>query len=754
MKKLYPLIILAFLFSSCQAATPTLAPDAPTLTPTPALHKPNVNVTSVPDAQSASTLFLDSWKSEDYTSMYALLSQASAGAISAEDFAARYRDTAINMTLQNIEVTPADTVVHPTTAQTPFSITYKTQLFGDLQRDMKLTLVLENSQWRVDWNDGLILPELQGGNKLVIEFTIPERANIYDHNGEAIAAPATVYSLGLQPGKIDPETEQDMVVLLARLTGKKIEDIYASYAFAAPDWYIPVGLATSDGMKENRIELDSFPAVVINEFPSRYSYELRNSYYNDGLAPQTTGYVLAISSEQLEDYRRLGYRGDEKVGVSGLEKWGEGYLAGSHGASVNIVSPDGQTLSRLLAADAQPSQSITTTIDYNLQMLIQRSMGDYRGAVVVMERDTGKVLAMVSSPGFDPNTFQAGNSNATPEELAKVLNNPEQPLLNRAAQGGYPLGSVFKVITMAAALETGVFNDEMIYECGSDFRELPGEILDDWTKAKGYKPSGSLNLSGGLIRSCNPWFYHIGLELYRQGHTMAVSDMSRAFGLGKETGIGQVSEDLGFIPDPADEREAVQLAIGQGQMLVTPLQVARFIAAIGNGGTLYRPNLVEQINRPDGSVALSFQPEVIGTLPVSPENLKIIQTAMEGVAFSRKPRGTAFDVLYSLQVPVAGKTGTATTSEGDPHSWFGGYTNKQNDARPNIAVAIILENAGEGSDYAAPLFRRVVELYYSDYNFPGPLLPWESKLYTLASPTPIPSATPTGTPTPVGTPAP
>jgi penicillin-binding protein 2 len=756
MKILYTMLILAVLLSACQsAATPAPVPTAgPTGTATPAQHKPQVNITSAPDAQAASTLFLEAWKKSDYASMYALLTQASAKTIPAEDFATRYREAAVNMTLQGIEITPAATVIHPTSSQTALSVTYTTHLFGKLTREMRLSMTLENGQWKVDWNDGLILPELQGGNKLAIDFTIPERANIYDHNGQPIAAPMMVYSLGLQPGKIDPETEQDMVVLLAKMTGKKIDDIYKSYAFAAPDWYIPVGLATADGMKENRTELERYPAVVVTEFASRYSYELRNTYYNDGMAPQTTGYVLSIPSEKLEEYRRLGYRGDEKVGASGLEKWGEGYLAGSHGATVNVVGPDGQAISRLLSADAQPSQSITTTLDNDLQMLIQRSMGDYRGAVVVMERDTGRVLAMVSSPGFDPNTFQSGNGNATAEELGKVLNNPEQPLLNRAAQSSYPLGSVFKVITMAAALESGVFNNDMIYDCGSDFRELPDEVLDDWTKAKGYKPSGPLTISGGLIRSCNPWFYHIGLELYRQGFTKAVSDMARGFGLGKETGIGQVSEDAGFIPDPADEREAVQLAIGQGKTLVTPLQVARFIAAVGNGGTLYRPNLVERINRPDGSVALSFQPEVMGTLPVKPETLKIIQTAMEGVAFSRKPRGTAFDVLYSLQVPIAGKTGTATTSEGDPHSWFGGYTNKQNDSRPNIAVAIILENAGEGSEFAAPLFRRIIELYYSDYTFPGPLLPWEGKLYTLASPTPIPSITPTMTPTPAGTPAP
>lgn len=753
MKILYSLIILALLLTSCQTVPPTATPG-PTLTPTSALHKPQVKVTSVPDASSATRLFLDAWKNEDYPAMYALLSQATSQTITLEQFSARYRDAATNMTLQNIEVSPGATGTHTAAAQTPFSITYQTHLFGKLQRDMVLNMVLENGQWRVEWNDGLVLPELLGGNKLAIDFTIPERANIYDRNGNPIAAPTEVYSLGLQPGKINADNEQAMVTLLSKLTGKKIEDIYNSYAFAAPDWYIPVGLATAAGVQQNRAELDQYPAVVITGFPTRYSFTLNNSYYNQGMASQTTGYVLSIPSEKLEQYRRLGYRGDEKVGASGLEKWGEGYLAGSHGAVVTVMNPQGQSVSRLFQADGQPSQSITTTLDNDFQMKIQRSMGDYRGAVVVMERDTGRILAMVSSPGFDPNTFQSGNGNATTEELNKVLNNPEQPLLNRAAQSSYPLGSVFKVITMAAALESGVFTKDSTYECGLDFREIPGLVLDDWTKAKDYPPSGLLNLSGGLIRSCNPWFYHIGLELYRQGYTKAIADMARAFGLGKETGIGQVAEDPGLIPDAENENDAVQLAIGQGRTLVTPLQVARFIAAIGNGGTLYRPNLIERINRPDGSVALSFQPEVTGILPVSPENLKIIQEAMVGVAFNKKPRGTAFDVLYTLQVPVAGKTGTATTSEGDPHSWFGGYTNKQSDARPNIAVAIILENAGEGSEYAAPLFKRVVELYYSDFTFPGELLPWESRLYTLASPTPIPSITPTGTPEPTGTPAP
>jgi penicillin-binding protein 2 len=223
--------------------------------------------------------------------------------------------------------------------------------------------------------------------------------------------------------------------------------------------------------------------------------------------------------------------------------------------------------------------------------------------------------------------------------------------------------------------------------------------------------------------------------------------MSRAFGLGSATGIGQIAEDPGNIPDPQSEGDAVQLAIGQGAMLVTPLQVARFIAAVGNGGTLYKPTLIEKITLPDGTPSYTFQPEKTGSLPVSPENLKIIQDAMEGVAFSKKPIGTAREVLASVPYKLAGKTGTATTSEGRPHSWFGGYTDRPEGEKPNIAVAVIVENGGEGSEVAAPFFKRVLSLYFSDGVSAGDLLPWESRPYRLSTETPEPTATPTATPT-------
>jgi penicillin-binding protein 2 len=432
----------------------------------------------------------------------------------------------------------------------------------------------------------------------------------------------------------------------------------------------------------------------------------------------------------------------------GIEKWAEDYLAGQHGGSLYIVDPDtGQITARLGSVPPQPAQSVSLTIDSTLQRAAQQALIGYRGAVVVVERDTGRVLAMASSPGYDANLFETTNFNNS--LLGDMLSDPTQPLVNRATQGQYPLGSVFKVITFSAGLESGLFLPESTYDCQYEWTGLNDQTRYDWTwehcqdriqeglscDTDDSTPSGQLTYPEGLMRSCNPYFWQIGLDLYNFDRSADIANMARAFGLGSPTGIEQVAEASGQINDPPGPVEAVNISIGQGDVLVTPLQVAMMIAAVGNGGTLYRPQVIEKIQPIEGNPTVVFKPEARGTLPLRSDNLELLQEAM--ITVITNPRGTAHFRLRGLDIPIAGKTGTAESGSGEPHAWFAGYTyaNEADTTIPNIAIAVILENAGEGSDFAAPVFRRMVDVYYT--GGPRALLPWEANYGIRKTPTPL-----------------
>ncbi|HTP00698.1 MAG TPA: penicillin-binding transpeptidase domain-containing protein [Anaerolineales bacterium] len=747
------LSVLVIVLGACSRSSGNTPGPAGTGTAAMTGTPPEVNITHAPDAGPVMKAYLEALQKNDFASMYGVLSSSSQDVLKQDDFVKKYTDALDSLSAAKLDYQILSETKNPNAAQVGFRIVYHTALFGDIARDMNAHFNMEQGQWRLQWDDGLILPELAGGNLLKTDYQIPSRGDIYDQNGLPMVTQKDAYALGITPGQLGGKSEGVLVAELAMLCHKTVDSIKNAYANAAPDWYVAICDSAADET-QGILDLNA-SGLTVTPYSSRF-------YLDQGIAPQVVGYASLIHKEDIEEYRRNGYRGDEKVGQTGIEKSMEQYLAGKHGGTLYVVDPNGQIVSKLGSTDPQPADSVYLTIDKNLQEEVQKTLMSFTGAAVVMERDTGRVLAMASSPGYDQNLFDPNNFNSG-YLLGDLMNDQNQPLVNRAAQGQYPLGSAFKPITMAAALESGLYLPQTTYDCQYDFTELQslgGPVLHDWTwehcqdriasgkecNTSDSQPSGLLTLQEGLMRSCDPYFWHIGLDLYNNNRAGDIASMAKAFGLGSATGIDAVAEATGNIPVPTEPIDATNEAIGQGDVQVTPLQVARFVAAIGNGGTLYRPQLIEKIQPVNGDPVKSFKPEAAGTLPLRPDNLKAIQESMQMVV--KDPRGTAYYRMLGLDLPFAGKTGTAQTGPGlKPDAWFIGYTDDAaNSGKPDIAIAVILENQGEGSDWAAPVFRGIVQSYYY-----GSIqtVPWFGPFDNPYTPTPF-GGVPTKTPRPRG----
>ena len=294
------LILLSFLTGCTQARSSS----TPTIAPSPTLGAVSVGITPAPDANLAARKFLDAWKTDDYASMYAMLTSVSRDAISQEDFEKHFSGITSEMALSGIEYEILSSLVaSPESAQVGYRMHFQSALVDDLVKDTKMNLSLESGQWRVQWDDTLVMPELAGGNYLGMERFIPARANIYDRNGEALVAQTDATAIGLVPGQIDPEQEETLFTWLERLTGQRADDIRARYASfpAGADWYLPLGEVPSDLIAKNFDFLSGLSGLQLNSNKWRY-------YFDGGVAPHVVGYVTTIQQGQEEEYRRKGYR--------------------------------------------------------------------------------------------------------------------------------------------------------------------------------------------------------------------------------------------------------------------------------------------------------------------------------------------------------------------------------------------------------------------------------------------------------------
>jgi penicillin-binding protein 2 len=399
-------------------------------------------------------------------------------------------------------------------------------------------------------------------------------------------------------------------------------------------------------------------------------------------AAQVVGYLGHPTAEELNRPELAGSEDSDWIGRAGIEAAFEKRLAGEKGGSIVIVDQAGGLVRTIAQKAAQPGEDVQLTLDADLQQQAASALGDQIGSAIVMDPRDGSLLALVSRPSFDPNRFVAGLSDAEWQRL----NGESQPLVLRPTESAYATGSTFKVITMAAGLERGVVTPDDSFDCGLDWNGLPGVTLHNW------QAQGRLNLVEALTESCNPAFYEIGLKLHTHDPA-SLPGFARAFGLGQPTGVAGVPESVGKVPEPRNAGEAVNLAIGQGALLASPLQLANAYAALANGGTLRTPLLVQ--GAPQATR---------GALPISASTRATIIEGMSRVTST--PRGTAAYAFQGERTPIAAKTGSAENENPEAHAWFVGFATPD---QPRVLVLAMVEGGEHGGTVAAPVARKIID---------------------------------------------
>ena len=648
--------------------------------------------------------YVQLWTNSDFTGMYQLLSTTSQQTIKEDDFVKRYQDIYAEAGETSLVATIGN--APPDATRIPIHVVWQSGKIGEIQQDNTMALVHEGDVWKVDWTPSMIFNNLNDGLVRWIP-EVPQRGRILDRKGRPLASLGMISKVGIIPGQI--KDENAMVQQLSQLLDMTPDEIKAKYAGGQPDWFMPVRNFPANIDPGLLSKLNAIPGVVVQQWPDRV-------YPAGTAAAQVVGYLSEITADELKTMSKDGYQSGDRIGRAGIESWGEKYLSGKRGGRLVIVGPDGTERSTIAEIKSEPADDIVTTIDLDVQTAAYQSLGDKWGSVVVLDPSDGAVLAMASNPSYDPNQFILG---MTDQQWADLNDNTKRPLENRATQVGYPIGSTFKVVTMAAGMQSLGLTPQSSFSCPASF-SLPGsdQKWHDWS-ANG---QGTLTLYNALVQSCDTVFYQVADQLDKKGSNI-LPDAAKAFGFGTPTGIPEIPETPGTVPDPDwkiktvndywARGDAINLSIGQGYFLATPLQVADAYAAIANGGTLWQPYLVQEVKKIDGTAVYTAKPKEKGKLPATADQLASIRSALHQVTTA--PNGTAAG--FSVAKPfagdthnIAGKTGTAESSQEEPHAWFAAFS--PTDGAKLASVAMV-EHGGEGGDVAAPIVRKVIDAYYN-----------------------------------------
>ena len=547
-------------------------------------------------------------------------------------------------------------------------------------------------------------------NRLRFVPVAASRGAIMDRAGKVLVSNRPSFSLAVVPQEVkDKDALLDRLARLLGLDRVELEERWKKVTGRAK--YYPVVLASNisrdqvEIIEENRLRL---PGVEIEMKPVR-------EYSSNILAAHLLGYIGEVSDDEMDRQGYEEYNPGDYVGKNGIERSWEQELHGSDGGRQLEVDARGRVLRTVSESHPTVGNSVVLTLDAAVQKQAEMAFGDQAGAAVALDVNSGEVLAFVSTPSFDPALF----SGKLPADVWKAyLDDKRHPLENKALTGQYPPGSTFKVITALAGLENGMISDSTSVNCSGSY-QLGNSTFKCWNK----RGHGTTSLKKSLRESCDVYYYQLGERL----GVDLIAKTAQKFLLGAPLGIGLNNEKPGLIPTAEWKQkrfgkrwyqgETLSVAIGQGYVLMTPIQLASMIATVANEGTVYRPFLVKRIVDTDGKSLKEFKPEIIGRTGISADKFRLVKQGLFAVV--NEPGGTG-GVARLYDVQVAGKTGTSQvvklrdSQRGTPyqfrdHALFVAFAPYD---KPEIAVAVVVEHGEHGGSAAAPIAARMLRAYF------------------------------------------
>lgn len=629
---------------------------------------------------------------------------------------------------------------------------------------LSLFVLLFARLWYLQVMAGQEYADLAQGNAVRTVSLEAPRGRILDRDGEVLVENRYAYVVGVQPSELpsDPDEADAVLADLADLLGTDQEDLEHEIETSRSSPLRPRPVATD-------VPEDTVLYIWENQstrYPGVYAELLpRREYRHGTTAAHILGYLGEVSAEQLESERYEEYRAGDLIGWAGVERTYEDALRGAEGLRRLEVDPRGDVIRQLDEVLPTPGGDLRLTLDLGVQQAAEQALrlgieeaqatevedgadetlAAPAGAVAVLDADTGEIRGLASHPTFDPAAFVGGVS----QRYYGALTDPDNhvPLVNRGIQSTYPPGSVFKIVSAYAALEGGYTSPDRTIACPGRW-EWNDQVFRNWQTSD----SGDITLAQSLAESCNTVYYELARRMWADeeraeggGEREVLSDAGKQWGFGRRHGLDLPSEAAGVVPgrewkhafwenardgyceraeDAEDDSyeqqlyselcseqgarwrggDALNMSIGQGDVQTTPLQVANAYAAVANGGTLYRPHVgLEMLGR-DGTVE-AIEPEVVSEVELSESTLEVLREGLEGVTSS----GTARSVFDGFPSTIAGKTGTAQVGGSrENHAWFAGYNVEPHEGEQFVVVALV-EEAGSGSQIAAPIVRRVFE---------------------------------------------